>query len=198
MLINFKKKKIQLIDSHVNNETLQEIFKCIRNSSCPEAEAEYLAQEFHLRIDELFLTYLDNEKKLATQQKIEKTIAENNKSVTHERRKSSPQFRLKYGVLKLLNEVTQKELVPGSKSNKNESYKIKNYLSDELSRYDFRQKQTGKNVSSVDVLNKLENLDFNLKYIDFMVNEIMANVLENFDVSIPSIHSGRTPANFRQ
>jgi hypothetical protein len=182
MLINIEK-------SNINNDTLHELFNCIQNSSCPEAEAEYLAKEFHIKTDELFLMYLENKKNLVTQQKnIEKKLViSGNQIVTHERRKSSSQFRLKYGVLKLLNEATAESVCENKPKNK--AYKIKSYLEDELSRYNFKQKLTGSNVSTLDVLDNLRDLDLDLKYVDFMANEILAKILEKFEVYVPTFRS---------
>jgi hypothetical protein len=52
--------------SSIDEETLQRLFKLIAMSDCPEIEAEYLAKEFDLKTDELFLMYLKDRQALET------------------------------------------------------------------------------------------------------------------------------------
>ena len=124
----------------------------------PEITAEYIAEEFNLKTDELFLMYLGHREKLAK---------------ISERRKTPVDYRLKYGVKILFGEIKFE------KENATKSF-LRGSLSQELNGYRYFSKNTREIVSVNSILNLIDKT-YHPK-IDIFTELFVEEILNNFDV----------------
>ncbi|MGB8700445.1 MAG: hypothetical protein WCD18_13605 [Thermosynechococcaceae cyanobacterium] len=181
---------------------LKKLFQYIENSSFPENQAEYLAEEFNLKVDELFLLYLEYRKNSREKYTHECSILRSNTiginyaeniasyaisdGLVYERRKSPPQARLKYGLLKSSNKPRERKLL-FLKIKVN--YDVKKIFAEEFSRYDFRYKISSEHASLGEVLKKIDFSNLDCLNLDSGIDPIVSLILNDFDIYYkPRIH----------
>jgi hypothetical protein len=106
-------------------------------------------------------------------------IVEKSEALPVERRKSPPQFRLKYGLTKLLNEFHS---TSRSKLKNNTDADVQELLNEELCKYRFRRKKTFEDISTSEVLEGVRLSDFDVLDLTLFVDALTERILQRFDI----------------